>query len=151
MRYRVVAVGRLKEQFYRAGVEHYLGRLRALAPCEVVEVREGRGDKAAIQRAEGAALLAASSDYVVALHEGGSLFRTREMARQVSELELAGISRISLLIGGAEGHDEELLAAVQARWSLSPLTFPHDLARLVLMEQLYRVESFRAGHPYHRD
>ena len=151
MRYRIVAVGKLKEPFYRSGVQHYLGRLRALAPCEVHEVREGKGDTAAVKRAEGAALLAAADGRVVALHEGGRTFDTRGLARHMEQLELNGGSRVSLLIGGANGHDEQLLAAVDESWSLGPLTLPHDLARLVLVEQLYRVETVRAGHPYHRD
>ena len=69
----------------------------------------------------------------------------------MEQLELNGGSRVSLLIGGANGHDEQLLAAVDESWSLGPLTLPHYLARLVLVEQLYRVETVRAGHPYHRD
>lgn len=151
MRYRVVAVGKLKESFYKGGAQHYLTRLRALAPCEMIEVREGRGDLAAVQRTEGAALLAAADGHVVALHEGGTTFGTRELAQRVDSLELSGVSRITLLIGGANGHGSELLAEANELWSLSALTFPHDLARLVLLEQLYRVETVRAGHPYHRD
>lgn len=150
MRYRVVAVGRLKEQFYRNGCDFYLARLRALAPCEVVEVREGRGAVPAVKRSEGDALLAAADGHVVALHEAGDALTTRQLAERVAALEVRGESRLSLLIGGAEGHDEQLLGAVAERWSLSALTFPHDLARLVALEQLYRVESLRAGHPYHR-
>lgn len=151
MRFRVVAVGKLKAPFYRDGCQHYLSRLRALAPCELIEVREGRGEVEAVKRAEGAALLAAADGHVVALDEGGKSFTTRQLAERVSALELGGESRLTLLIGGAEGHDDELKRAVAERWSLSALTFPHDLARLVLLEQLYRVETVRAGHPYHRD
>lgn len=150
MRYRLVVVGRPKEPFYKAGVQHYLTRLRGLAQCEVSEVREGRGDAGTVRRAEGAALLAAADGRLVALDEGGRRFGTLELAKHISGLELAGHSRISLLVGGAEGHADELRAAVHERWSLSPLTFPHDLARLVLLEQLYRVETVRARHPYHR-
>ncbi|MFA5550251.1 MAG: 23S rRNA (pseudouridine(1915)-N(3))-methyltransferase RlmH [Trueperaceae bacterium] len=151
MRYRIVAVGKLKEPFYRNGFQHYLRRLSALAQCESVEVKEGAGDASAAKRAEGQALLRAAQPRVVALDESGPVFSTRSLAQHVSSLELAGHSRLTLLIGGAAGHGEELLSAVDERWSLSPLTFPHDLARLVLVEQLYRVETLRAGHPYHRD
>lgn len=151
MRYRIAAVGKLKEPFYRSGADHYLARLRALTQCEVVEVREGKGDVAAVKRAEGEALLGAADGHMVALDEGGRTFSTRQLADHVGQLELTGVSRLTLLIGGANGHDQQLLARCQERWSLSPLTFPHDLARLVLLEQLYRVETVRAGHPYHRD
>lgn len=151
MRYRLVAVGKLKEPFYRSGVQHYLKRLSSLAQSEMLEVREGKGDTAAMKRAESEALLAAADGHVVALHEAGTAFHTRQLAAHIGNLELAGISRVTLLIGGANGHDARLLQAAHERWSLSPLTFPHDLARLVLLEQLYRVETVRAGHPYHRD
>ncbi len=150
MRYRIVAVGKLKEPFYRAGVQHYLTRLRALAPCELVEVPGARGQTASVKRAEGEALLAAADGFVVALDEAGRSLNTAELVRRVSDLELAGHSRVSLLVGGAEGHDDDLKRTANELWSLSPLTFPHDLARLVLLEQLYRVETLRAGHPYHR-
>lgn len=151
MRYRIVTVGKLKEPFYKSGVAHYLQRLQALTQCEVIEVREGKGDRAAVQRTEGAALLAAGDGFLVALDETGVQHTTQKLARRVTDLELAGHSRVSLLIGGAEGHGPEVKAAANELWSLSQLTFPHDLARLVLMEQLYRVETVRAGHPYHRD
>lgn len=150
MRYKIVAVGKLKEPL-KGAVAHYLARLQALAPCEVVEVREGKGDRATVQRQEGAALLAAADGYVVALDESGTHMSTRRLAGRVSELELAGHSRLTLTIGGAEGHGPEVKTAAGELWSLSHLTMPHDLARLVLTEQLYRVETVRAGHPYHRD
>lgn len=144
-------MGKLKEPFYRSGVQHYLARLRALAPCETLEVREGKGSVDDVKRAEGQALIAAADGHVVALHEGGRTFGTRALAQHIGQLELLGNSRLTVLIGGANGHDDQLLASTAESWSLSALTFPHDLARLVLLEQLYRVETVRAGHPYHRD
>lgn len=151
MRYRLAAIGRLRAGFYRDGCDHYLTRLQALAPCEVLELREGRGTESAVKRAEGVALLGVSDGHTVALDEAGLAHSSRGLAERISALELRGVSRVTLLIGGAEGHDERLLSSVDESWSLSPLTLPHDLARLVLLEQLYRVESIRAGHPYHRD
>jgi 23S rRNA (pseudouridine1915-N3)-methyltransferase len=151
VRYRVVAVGKLREPFYRTACAHYLARLRALTPCEVIEVREGRGAPDAVKRAEGQALLIAADGHVIALDEGGATLTTRQFAERIGQLELAGTSRVTLLIGGAEGHDDATRAAVNETMSLSRLTFPHDLARLVLLEQLYRIETVRAGHPYHRD
>lgn len=151
MRYRLVAIGKLRAGFYRDGCEHYLTRLGALTSSEVVELREGRGATSVVKRAEGAALVAAAAGHVVALDEAGRAFSTRDLAQHLSALELRGVSRVTLLVGGAEGHDTQLLSSVDDSWSLSPLTLPHDLARLVLLEQLYRVESLRAGHPYHRE
>ena len=152
MRYRVVAVGRLKERFYQEACLHYLTRLGHLTSCEFVEVREARAQSAdAVREVEGRALLAHVQGLAVALDEHGRAFGTTALARHVSGLENRGVSSLTLLIGGAEGHGPEVRSAVSESWSLSSLTLPHDLARLVLLEQLYRIETVRAGHPYHRE
>ena len=85
------------------------------------------------------------------LDEAGEGHTTAGLASFATALEARGVSRISLLIGGPDGHGDRARRAADASLSLSPLTFPHELARLVLLEQLYRVESLRAGHPYHRN
>ncbi len=152
MRYRIVAVGSPPRGFLRSGCTHYADRLGRLAPIEIVEVREGRGgDANAIRAREADALTGRSDGRIVALDERGTSWTTHALARHVAELELRGTSRLSLLIGGAEGLDPAVRAAADERWRLSDLTLPHDLARLVLLEQLYRIETIRAGHPYHRD
>lgn len=151
MRYRVVAVGRLKRGFAKAGCEHYRERLAGLAPVEVIEVREARGAPEEVRAREGAALRAAADGRVVALDERGRAWRSQELAARVAELELRGTSRLSLLIGGAEGLDDATRESADELWSLSKATLPHELARLLLLEQLYRAETIRAGHPYHRE
>jgi 23S rRNA (pseudouridine1915-N3)-methyltransferase len=151
VRYRLIAVGRLKRGFYATACRHYVERLAPLGRIEVVEVKEGRAPGSdAAREAESAALLAAARGRTVALDERGRTFSTRALAAYVSELELRGTSQLSLLVGGAEGHAPWLTGRVDESWSLSPFTLPHELARLVLLEQLYRVETLRAGHPYHR-
>ncbi len=153
MRYRIVAVGRVRVGYARDGCERFLSRLRSLAQVEVVEVREGRGaDATQVRRQESDALraVAAGGGRSVVLDERGRSFTTAALAEYVSALELRGTSRLDLLLGGAEGHDETLRSSADECWSLSPLTLPHELARLVLLEQLYRIETIRAGHPYHR-
>jgi 23S rRNA (pseudouridine1915-N3)-methyltransferase len=152
VRYRIAAVGRLRRGFYEQGCRHYLERLRTFAKTDVFEVKEGRGGGAdQVRQAEAAALLALAEGRMVALDERGTRLRSQELARRLSALELAGQSTLTLLIGGAEGLDESLRERSAELWSLSPLTLPHELARLVLLEQLYRAETIRAGHPYHRE
>jgi 23S rRNA (pseudouridine1915-N3)-methyltransferase len=73
------------------------------------------------------------------------------MAEVMTALENRAISQVSLLIGGAEGHSDALRSTCDVMWRLSDLTLPHELARLVLLEQLYRAETIRANHPYHRE
>lgn len=152
MRYRIAAVGSLRRGFLRAGCDHYLERLKGLAPAEVVEVRAGKGgDPVAAREVEATALAAASDGHVVALDERGKVWRTRDLAAHVARLEVGGVSRVTLLIGGADGLAPALRDRADETWRLSDLTLPHELARLVALEALYRVETIRAGHPYHRD
>jgi 23S rRNA (pseudouridine1915-N3)-methyltransferase len=150
VRYRIVAVGRLKRGFAAEGCEHYRSRLSRLAPIELREVREARGAAAAVREAEGAALLAAAEGRTIALDERGTRHSSEGLAAHLSGLELRGISRLSLLIGGAEGLSEAVRERADELWRLSDLTLPHELARLLLIEQLYRAETIRTGHPYHR-
>ncbi|MEX2501626.1 MAG: 23S rRNA (pseudouridine(1915)-N(3))-methyltransferase RlmH [Trueperaceae bacterium] len=151
MRYRIVAVGRLSRGFLRAGCDRYLGAVTRWAPCEMVEVRGGKGaDAEEVRAQEARALRSAADGRRVVLDERGTAWTTARLARHVQELELSGTSRLSLLIGGAEGVASSLRDEADEVWRLSDLTLPHELARLVLLEQLYRIETLRAGHPYHR-
>lgn len=151
MRYRLVAVGKVKRGFLRDGCERYAKLLSSLTRYEEVELRDhsAAGPAEAMAR-HASESLAAADGHVVLVDEGGERHTTESLAAFVTSLEGRGVSRMSLLIGGPDGHAEELRAAANASLSLSPLTFPHELARMVLIEQLYRVEALRAGHPYHR-
>lgn len=152
MRYRIVAVGRLRRGFYAEGCRYYLGRLATFAQVELAEVKEGKGNDADRKvQAEGEALLAQGRGRIITLDERGKQQRSGEMAGRLSDLELAGDSSITLLVGGAEGFSKQVRGESHESWSLSPLTLPHELARLLLLEQLYRAETIRAGHPYHRE
>ncbi len=151
MRYRVVCVGKVRSPFAKDGSKRYLDLLGRLAPSELIEVRESRAGEVERRRAEDAErLLAAADGYVVALDERGATHSSRGLADLIGRLETSGVSRISVLIGGADGHAAELRTRADDSWRLSDLTLPHELALLVLLEQLYRAETIRAGHPYHR-
>ena len=151
MRYRVACVGRPDGGPFGPAVATYLPRLSGLAPTEVLPVRAVRGrDPIARRRSEAAALRAAAVGRTVALDERGAAFTTEALARHVAQLELLGEGRLTLWIGGADGLDPDLVGGADERWRLSDLTLAHELALAVLLEQLYRVESWRAGHPYHR-
>lgn len=144
MKYDIITVGKLRTGFYRDGCSEYKKRLRRYAGITLTTVREGT------QATESERLLAAAQGYVIVLDERGKQRSTANLATHLSELELRGTNRVSLLIGGADGHTPDLRKRVDELLSLSTLTMPHDLALLVLLEQLYRVETLRAGHPYHR-
>ena len=151
MRYRVACVGRPDGGPFAAAVATYLPRLAGLAPAELVVVKAGRGrDPDTRRRREATALRAATVGRSVALDERGQAFTTVALAAHVAALELRGEGRLTLWLGGADGLDPELRASADERWRLSDLTFAHELALAVVLEQLYRVETWRAGHPYHR-
>lgn len=150
MKYRIVAVGKLKRGFLAAGCTHFLERLGPYAKTEVLELKEGRGSTQQVVEQEGTALLGAASGYLIALDERGTQHTSASWAARIGELETRSVGQLSFLLGGANGHGEALRGRVDELWSLSKLTLPHELARLVLLEQLYRAETLRAGHPYHR-
>lgn len=152
MRYKIAAVGRLRRGFYAEGCAYYLKRLQAFGRTEVLEVKDGRGGEIdQVRWAESEGLLATAEGRLIALDERGQSYRSQELANRLDELELAGDSTVTLVIGGAEGLHDKVRSSAQELWSLSPLTLPHELARLVLLEQLYRAETIRKGHPYHRE
>lgn len=138
-----------------AGYQEYARRLPAELNVEVVEIsmaqrRKGEAPDRAIEL-EGKAMLKALSrdDHVVALDVEGKAWSTEQLAKNLLTWQGNG-SNISLLIGGPDGLDKQCLERANQRWSLSAMTLPHPLVRVVLIEQLYRAWSINAGHPYHR-
>ena len=156
MRVTLVAVGRRMPGWVAVGVEEYAKRLPAHWSFEIREVREASGGDAVSRTArEGEALLAAAvpkrgtAPHLVALDERGRAHTTITLAARLEAWQ--GLGRdVALLVGGADGLHADVLARADERWSLSPLTFPHPLVRVILVEQLYRARSLIDGHPYHR-
>ncbi len=155
MRYLVVTMGRHDRGPFAVAVERYRARLDALAGG--FELRSLKASRAATaeerRRSDAAALLAAArgaGGHSVLLDERGSRFTTRTLARHIGALEQRGEGRLTLLLGAADGVDPSLREQVDACWSLSPLTLSHEVALVLLLEQLYRVTSLARGHPYHR-
>jgi len=145
----VIAVGRLKSGPEAALCDGYARRLRP--PPAVTEIPDGKGAPAEIRRREGAAILAAlpANAHLVALDLGGEAVASERLAELTERWE--GLGRpLAFALGGAEGLDPAVLARADFRLSLGPMTWPHALARAMLLEQLYRAQCIRAGHPYHR-
>lgn len=151
MRYDILAIGKIKRGFYRTGCDHYLERLRGFADAHVIELKEGRGANAdEIRGAEGELILGKASGRMVVLDERGDRLGSEAVANRIETWALQGTSQLTFVIGGAEGLAQAVRDRADAIWRLSDLTLPHDLARLMLLEQMYRAETIRAGHPYHR-
>lgn len=155
MRLTVVAIGRIKDRHLLALIDDYAKRMGRYGTFRVIEVKESKGAPSAeeTRRRESEALLRAAPDrtFRVLLDERGTLMRSSELARRMDEAALHGDGDWTFFIGGAEGHDDLLRSECDLIWSLSPLTLPHELCRLVLVEQLYRSQTIRAGELYHRE
>ena len=155
MKIRLIAVGTKMPAWVEEGYGDYAKRLSGEITLELVEIAAGkRGKNADIARItdrEGEAMLAAipSGDRVVALDVKGRSFSTEGLAATLEAWLPAG-RHTSLLIGGPEGLAPAALARAEERWSLSLLTLPHPLVRVLLAEQLYRAWTLLKGHPYHR-
>lgn len=155
----IVAVGKVKEKFLVAGIEEYAKRLR---PYIKLEIREGAEEKvpdplspgqaARIMELEGRSLLRLlpPGAYTIALDRQGQMLSSEELAEHMAYLALRGRSQVAFVIGGTLGLSEEVLARADFKLSFSRLTFPHQLMRLLLLEQLYRAWKIQRGEPYHR-
>ena len=155
MRLTLVAVGRLKERYWREAAEEYLKRLRPYADVRVVEIADrdpSRAGEAKALAEEGADVLKGLSEgaHVVALEISGRQLSSEGLSERLSALGLEGRSNVSFIIGGSHGLSREVLERADETLSLGPMTLPHNLARVVLLEQLYRAFRIARGEPYHK-
>lgn len=149
---RVIAIGKKHEAWAQVGIERYQKRLKKPFAVEWVLLPHSTRNGSEARQIESQAILTrlSPSDFVVLLDETGTLYDSPSLSRQLSEAFTAS-ANITMIIGGAYGVSDELRARAQLVWSLSPLVFPHQLVRLLLVEQLYRAQEIAAGHPYHHE
>lgn len=159
MRILLAAVGRLKVGAERQLYEHYAARFEAagrgqgLGPLRLTELPEGRSsERDARTSDEAQRLMAAVADASVriALDERGKALGSEEFARLLARFRDDGTKSLAFLIGGPDGHHGTVQGAATLRLSLGAMTLPHGLARVVLVEQIYRAATILSGHPYHR-
>ncbi len=154
MRITVACVGRLAERHFRDAANEYLKRLRPYANVAVAEVPDEdlTGGEQRARAAEAAALLRRIPEHahVIVLDIDGEERSSEAFARRLGELAHAGVPSIVFVIGGASGLDGSILERADERLSLGPMTLPHQLARVVLLEQIYRAFRILRGEPYHR-
>ena len=155
MRLQLLAIGQRMPEWVGTGFADYAGRMprdMALTLQALPSPARSRAlDTSTLRRVEGQALLAAvpGQALVVALDEGGDVVDTRAMAGRLARWQQSGRD-VALVIGGAAGLDDAVRERADWVWSLSPLTFPHMLVRILVAEQLYRAWSLLNNHPYHR-
>jgi 23S rRNA (pseudouridine1915-N3)-methyltransferase len=146
VRVRIVAVGTRMPGWVTQAYEDYVRRLRPQFRVDLVELAIGKN-----KNDEGKRLLEkVRDDYLVALDEHGKSLTTLAVAKWLAERQQDGRD-LSFVIGGPDGLDPAILEVAALRWSLSALTFPHAMVRVILAEQLYRAASVLQNHPYHRE
>jgi len=144
--WKIYAAGKPALAYAKSGIGEYLKRLQRGAKVEVIYLKAGDAQSVSED------LLARSQGtYRIALDERGTPWNTNQMVQEVNKWEMdPNIKTISLLIGASDGHTNELREKANHLWALSPLTLQHELALVVLLEQLYRAYSIKRGEPYHR-
>ena len=159
MRYRIISAGKIKEAFYLNGIKEYLKRLQPYAGIELVDgleektnPRAGESEINRVLDREGERILklVGDNDILVALDIQGSSISSEAFAQLVDWWNLSGKSRVNLVIGGSHGLSEEAKRRANYRLSFSPMTFPHQMAVLMLTEQLYRGFKILKNEPYHK-
>ena len=159
MKITLIVVGRIKEKFYKDAVAEYAKRLSAYCSLNIIEVADEK-TKENMTEVETAQLLDKEAEriiakipegaYVCALAIEGAARDSEGMARWLSELTLHGVSHIVFIIGGSVGLSDRVLRLAKERISFSKLTFPHQLMRVIFLEQLYRWFKIARGEPYHK-
>ncbi len=154
MRLTLVAVGRLKERFWRDAADEYIKRLGPYATLRVVEIadRDSGRDASRALAEEGADVVRAIPEgaHVIALDVGGRQLSSEGFSAKLDALGLEGRSSVAFVIGGSVGLAPDVLARADERLSLGSMTLPHNLARVVLLEQLYRAFRISRNEPYHK-
>lgn len=159
MKIKIICVGRLKEKYLVAGVQEYLKRLQSYCKVEVYEVPDesipdncSLANETIIKAKEGRKMLdkIKQDDYVILLDVGGKQIDSVELSNHMEKAMISGKSTIDFVIGGSLGHGQEMLDRANFKLSFSKMTFPHQLMRLILVEQVYRAFKIMKNESYHK-
>ena len=152
MKINIVCVGKIKEHFFTDAINEYLKRISRFADLKIIEVDEASKISNLEQKSkvEGEKLLQKCSGVIVALDGGGKLLSSTEISDYMHKKEIQGESVISFVIGGSNGLSKEVLSKADLTLSFGKITFPHQLFRVVLVEQIYRALTIIEGLPYHK-
>ena len=159
MRIDIIAVGKVKESYLRDAIAEYSKRLSRYCKLEIIEVADEKtpehaseGVERQIKAKEGERIAKYIRDdaYVIALTIDGRMLSSEGLADEINQLGLRGVSHIQLVIGGSIGLDDAIVRRANYRLSFSKMTFPHQLMRVILLEQIYRAYKINAHEPYHK-
>ncbi len=155
----IITVGKLKEKYLKQGIAEYIKRLGAYAKIEIIEVPDEKApenlseaDMQQIKQKEGERILAKinSDSHVIALAIEGRMLTSEQLADNLDKLATYGKSKVAFIIGGSLGLSNEVMKRADDTLSFSKMTFPHQLMRLILVEQVYRAFRIVRGEPYHK-
>lgn len=156
---RIAAVGRVKEKWMRDGLADYLKRIQPYEKTEVIEVDDEKAPESnsdaeneAVKLCEGRKLLKniKDNDFVILLDLAGKEMDSVTLSRKIEEIHTHGCNRITFVIGGSLGVSKELINRADLRWKISVNTFPHQLCRIIVAEQIYRAFRIMHNEPYHK-
>lgn len=159
MNIKVIAVGKIKEKYIKEGIAEFSKRLSRYASLKIIEIKDEKAaenlserDMERIKNKEGEKILEKISDnsYIVALAIDGKQISSEGLAEKMEDIMLGGRSDISFVIGGSLGLSDQVLKKSNYKLSFSKMTFPHQLMRLILLEQVYRGFRIIKGEPYHK-
>jgi 23S rRNA (pseudouridine1915-N3)-methyltransferase len=146
MTWRIITIGKPAFSWAKEAADIYLKRLQNYTKVECVVIKDGPR-----RQVEEQVLAASEKSVRIILDERGKALRSMELARWVEERQLRGVKAASLIIGGADGHSEALRSSADEVWKLSSMTLQHEVAWVVLLEQIYRAHTILKGEPYHRE
>lgn len=159
MNIAIISVGKLKEKYLKLGIEEYTKRLGSYAKIDLIEVADEKApenlseaDMEIVKKKEGERILAkiGTDTYVIALAIEGKMKSSEQLAEDIQSLMTYGTSKIAFVIGGSLGLHEEVMKRSDEKLSFSKMTLPHQLMKLVLVEQVYRAFRIMKGEPYHK-
>ncbi|AKQ75592.1 23S rRNA (pseudouridine(1915)-N(3))-methyltransferase RlmH [Bacillus sp. GM2] len=159
MNISIVAIGKLKEKYLKQGIDEYIKRLSAYAKVDIIELPDEKApenlsdqDMKIVKDKEGERILSKISPdaHVIALAIEGKMKSSEELADNMDRLATYGKSKVTFVIGGSLGLSDAVLKRADEKLSFSRMTFPHQLMRLILLEQVYRAFRINRGEPYHK-
>lgn len=159
MNISIITIGKLKEKYLKQGIDEYLKRLSAYAKLDIIELPDEKApenlsetEMEIVKEKEGERILSKISDdtHVIALAIEGKMKTSEQLAKEIDQLATYGKSKIAFIIGGSLGLSQQVMKRANDTLSFSKMTFPHQLMRLILLEQVYRAFRINRGEPYHK-
>ena len=157
MKINIIAVGKIKEKYLKEAIDEYKKRLSKFCSLNIMEIDEcvakvenDANIKKSIDDESKSIISKIKNEYIIALDIDGKEYSTLELSDKINDIKLKGVSEISFIIGGSYGLSETIKKRADLRPSFSKLTFPHQLFRVILLEQIYRVFKIENNEPYHK-